>query len=129
MELSYCPRFSKEALLPAMYEHFSCPTSFADTWYCWVSVLCSGLQENLSEGLTCAPRSLCGTEVSGKPSPEKLLQVRVGSGGREEEAALNVDSTPSEDGAKHAASYTPNSSPERPRDPNRYVAGKMKGGS
>lgn len=88
-----------------------------------------GLQENLLEGLACALWSLCGAEVSGKPSPEKLLQVKVAGGGREEQAALSVDGTPSEGGAKHDASYTPNSSPERPWDPYRCVAGKMKGSS
>lgn len=63
------------------------------------------------------------------PNPvlKKILQVKVAGGGRVEQAALNVDGTPSEGGAKHAASYTPNSSPERLWDPNRYVAGKMKG--
>lgn len=41
----------------------------------------------------------------------------MAGGGREEQAALSVDGAPSEGGAKHAASYTPNSSPERPWDP------------
>ena len=83
-----------------------------------------GPQQNPLESLTCAPWSLCGTEVSAKPRPEKILQTKVAGGSRVEQAALNVDYTCSELRAKYAGSSLPSSGP-----PHREGASKMKGRS